>query len=678
MHIMMCFGTACLSSGAERVKAALEEQLHLQGADAEVSVIETGCNGFCAGGPLMVIYPGGVFYNKVTPEDTAEIVAEHVIKGRPVERLMYQHPTTQDRIPLFKDIPFFARQNLRVLRNKGRIAAEKIDEYIANDGYQALAKALTEMTPEGIIEEIMMSGLRGRGGAGFPTGLKWEFASKAKGDQKYILCNADEGDPGAFMDRSILESDPHAVLEGMMIGARAIGADEGYIYCRAEYPLALERLGVAIEALRQYGLLGKNILGTDFCFDIHIAQGSGAFVCGEETALMTSIEGKRGEPRPRPPFPAQKGLWDKPSVLNNVETLATVPSIIRLGASWFRTAGTEKSPGTKIFALSGKVNNVGLVEVDMGIPLGDIIYEIAGGIPGGKQFKAVQLGGPSGGSIPRQHLNVPVDYESVQELGAIMGSGGLIVMDEDSCMVDMSRFFLEFTQEESCGKCVPCRVGTKRMLEIITRICNGQGEEGDIEKLEELGKVIKDTALCGLGQTAPNPVLANIRYFRKEFEAHIHDHYCEAGVCSSMFVAKCTNACPASVNVPGFVSLIGEKRFDEALRLHRERNPLASICGRVCFHPCESKCQRGTMDDPVAIRGLKRFMTEQEKKPQVPEVRKNAANAEKKIAVIGGGPAGLSCAYFLARLGYKPTIFEREDRRGRHADAGHPLVPSAA
>ena len=664
MHIMMCFGTACLSSGAERVKAALEDQLRLQNADAEVSVIETGCNGFCAGGPLMVIYPGGVFYNKVTPEDTAEIVAEHVIKGRPVERLMYEHPTTQARIPLFKDIPFFARQNLRVLRNKGRIAAENIDEYIANDGYQGLAKALTQMTPEDIVEELITSGLRGRGGAGFPTGLKWQFCAKTPGDKKYILCNADEGDPGAFMDRSILESDPHAVLEGMMIGARAIGATEGYIYCRAEYPLALERLGVAIRALRDYGLLGTGILGTDFHFDIHIAQGSGAFVCGEETALMTSIEGKRGEPRPRPPFPAQQGLWGKPSVLNNVETLATVPSVIRLGSGWFRTAGTEKSPGTKIFALSGKVNNVGLVEVDMGIPLGDIIYDIAGGIPGGKQFKAVQLGGPSGGSIPRQHLNVPVDYESVQELGAIMGSGGLIVMDEDSCMVDMARFFLEFTQEESCGKCVPCRVGTKRMLEIVTRICNGQGEEGDIERLEQLGKVIKDTALCGLGQTAPNPVLSSLRWFRHEFEAHIRDHHCEAGVCSNLFTAKCINACPASVNVPGFISLIGEQRFDEALRLHRERNPLASVCGRVCFHTCETKCQRGSLDEPVAIRSLKRFMTEQEKEPQLPEVRTSVENAARKIAIVGSGPAGLSCAYFLGRLGYKPTIFERDHRPG--------------
>jgi NADH-quinone oxidoreductase subunit F len=664
MHMMMCFGTACLSSGAERVKAALAEQLEAQGVADEVRVIETGCNGFCAGGPLVVVYPGGVFYNKVQPEDTAEIVSEHVIKGRPVERLMYQHPTTQARIPLFKDIPFFARQNLRVLRNKGRIAAESIDEYIARDGYAGLAKALTEMTPEQIVDEIKKSGLRGRGGAGFPTGLKWEFCAKTKGDKKYILCNADEGDPGAFMDRSILESDPHAVLEGMMIGARAIGADEGYIYCRAEYPLALERLGIAIEACRDYGLLGENILGTDFSFDIHIAQGSGAFVCGEETALMTSIEGKRGEPRPRPPFPAQKGLWGKPSVLNNVETLATIAGIIRNGYEWFRTAGTEKSPGTKIFALSGKINNVGLVEVDMGIPLGDIIYDIAGGIPNNGKFKAAQLGGPSGGSIPRQHLNVPVDYEAVQELGAIMGSGGLIVMDENSCMVDMARFFLEFTQEESCGKCTPCRVGTKRMLEIVTRICNGEGREGDIEKLLELGQTIKDTALCGLGQTAPNPVLSNIRYFRKEFEDHIRHHHCEAGVCSSMFIARCSNACPASVNVPGFVSLIGEKRFDEALRLHRERNPLASICGRVCFHPCESKCQRASLDDPVAIRALKRFMTEQETEIQIPRVLENEENAKRKIAIVGAGPAGLSCAYFLARLGYKPTIFEKEDSPG--------------
>ncbi|RPI29065.1 MAG: FAD-binding protein, partial [Actinomycetota bacterium] len=474
----------------------------------------------------------------------------------------------------------------------------------------------------------------------------------------------DEGDPGAFMDRSVLEADPHAVIEGMLIGARAIGADEGYVYCRAEYPLALERLESAMADCRAYGLLGEGIFDTGFSFDLHIARGSGAFVCGEETALMTSIEGHRGEPRPRPPFPAHKGLWGKPSVLNNVETLATVAQIIRNGSEWFRSVGTERSPGTKIFALSGAVNNVGLVEVPLGIPRGDIIYEIGGGIPNGKQYKAAQLGGPSGGAIPKEHLNVAVDFESLQEVGAIMGSGGLIVMDEDTCMVDMARFFLDFIQDESCGKCPPCRVGTKRMLEIVTRICEGQGEEGDIERLVSLGHTIQQTALCGLGQTAPNPVLSMIRHFREEWEQHIHEKHCEAGVCANMFIARCSNACPASVNVPGFVSLVGEQRFDEALRVHRDRNPLASICARVCFHPCESKCQRAGLDSPVAIRHVKRFMVEQESAPVLPEIQADPANAARKVAVVGGGPAGLSCAFFLARLGYKPTIFEAENQAG--------------
>jgi len=664
IHLMMCFGTGCLSSGAERVRDALLDELRAHEMADEVNIIETGCNGFCAGGPIVVVYPGGVFYNHVKPEDAAEIVAEHIVKGRPVERLMYRHPTSKAIIPLYADIPFFARQNLRVLRNKGRIAAESIEEYIARDGYQAFARALTEMTPQGIIDEIKTAGLRGRGGAGFPTGLKWEFCRKAEGDKKYILCNADEGDPGAFMDRSVLEADPHAVIEGMLIGARAIGADEGYVYCRAEYPLALERLDAAIADCRAYGLLGERIFDTDFSFDLHIARGSGAFVCGEETALMTSIEGHRGEPRPRPPFPAQKGLWGKPSVLNNVETLATVAQIIRNGSEWFRSVGTERSPGTKIFALSGAVNNVGLVEVPLGIPLGDIIYEIGGGIPNGKQYKAAQLGGPSGGAIPKEHLNVPVDFESLQEVGAIMGSGGLIVMDEDTCMVDMARFFLDFIQDESCGKCPPCRVGTKRMLEIVTRICEGEGEPGDIDRLISLGHTIQQTALCGLGQTAPNPVLSMIRHFREEWEQHINEKHCEAGVCANMFIARCSNACPASVNVPGFVSLVGEQRFDEALRVHRDRNPLASICARVCFHPCESKCQRAGLDSPVAIRHVKRFMVEQEKEPVLPEIQADPENAARKVAVVGGGPAGLSCAFFLARLGYRPTIFEAEEQAG--------------
>jgi NADH-quinone oxidoreductase subunit F len=678
MHLLMCFGTGCVSSGAEKVRDALVKELAAKGltdkvaiddldaarASGEVAVVSTGCNGFCACGPIMVVYPGGFFYQKLTPEDMPELVDEHVLKGRPVERLMFRHPVTQAVIPHYADIPFFARQNLRVLHNKGRISATSIEEYIGRGGYIASAKALLEMTPASIIEEVKKSGLRGRGGAGFPTGTKWEFAAKPKSDQKYFLCNADEGDPGAFMDRSVLESDPHAVIEGMLIGARAIGASQGYIYCRAEYPLAIERLTLAISQCRERGLLGKDILGTGFDFDIEIARGSGAFVCGEETALMRSIEGKRGEPRPRPPFPALAGLWEKPTVLNNVETLANIPLIIAQGAQWFRSVGTEKSPGTKIFALTGKVNNVGLVEVNMGVPLGEIIYDIGGGIPGGKKFKAAQIGGPSGGCIPKEHLNTPVDYESITALGAIMGSGGLIVMDEDSCMVDMTRFFLEFTQDESCGKCTPCRVGTRRMLEILDRICTGKGEEGDIEKLISLSETIKDTALCGLGQTAPNPVLSNIRFFRHEFEEHIRDHKCRAGVCAELVRAPCQNACPAGVDIPGFVSLTGEKRYNEALALHRERNPFVAVCARVCFHPCEGKCRRSTLDEPLSVRAVKRFLADQEKGFQLPAPIGNGANAKRKVAVVGAGPAGLSCAYFLARLGYTPTVFEAADKPG--------------
>jgi NADH-quinone oxidoreductase subunit F len=466
------------------------------------------------------------------------------------------------------------------------------------------------------------------------------------------------------MDRSVLEGDPHSVIEGMIVAAYAIGASQGYAYIRAEYPLAVERFGKALEAARERGLLGDNILGSGFNFDIEIRMGSGAFVCGEETALMTSIEGNRGEPRPRPPFPANKGLWGKPSCLNNVETFANIAPIIMKGAAWYASMGTEKSKGTKVFALAGAIVNTGLVEVPIGMPLGEIIYDIGGGIPGGKKFKAAQIGGPSGGCIPKEHLNVAVDYESLQELGAIMGSGGLVVMDEDACMVDVARFFLDFVQDESCGKCPPCRVGTKRMLEIVTRICEGKGEEGDIERLIELGNKIKDTALCGLGQTAPNPVLSTIRYFRHEYEAHIRDKRCPAGVCPALVRAPCQNACPAGVDVPGFVSLIGEKRYAEALRLHREKNPFASVCARVCFHTCEDKCRRSNVDDPVSIRGLKRFMAEQEVTVQLPEVRESEENAKRKVAVIGAGPAGLACAYFLARLGYRPKVFEAEPRPG--------------
>src|ERR1035437_2034141 len=588
-HVLVCTDGGGIASGALAVSAAFDEELKNKGLAEEVQVVETGCLGPCAVGPVALIYPDGVFYQNIKVPDVAEIVEEHLLKGRVVTRLVSHAPGTDKSTAEMHDVEFFNRQVKIVLRNSGLIDPLKIEDYVARDGYAALAKALAGLTPEQIVEEVLTSGLRGRGGAGFPTGLKWRFAQQQKEETKYILCNADEGAPGAFMDRSVLEGDPHSVIEGMTIGAYAIGAHQGYVYVRAEYPLAVERLQYAIDQAREYGLLGDDIMGSGFAFDLEIRMGSGAFVCGEETALMTSIEGHRGEPRPRPPFPAVKGLWGKPSVLNNVETYANINPITLKGAEWFAATGSEKSKGTKVFALGGNITHAGLVEVPIGMQLGGITNEIGGGVPGGKALRAVRLGGPSGGCVPYWHLDTPVDYESLQELGAIMGSGGLVIMDEDSCMVDMARFFLEFTQEESCGKCPPCRVGTKRMLEIVERICTGEGEEGDIERLQELGEMIKQTALCGLGQTAPNPVLSMIRHFRHEWEAHIRDKHCEAGVCATMFKARCTNACPADVDVPGFVSLVGEKRFDEALVLHRERNPLASICGRVCFHPCESR-----------------------------------------------------------------------------------------
>ncbi len=663
-QVLVCTGGGCIACGALQVSAALRETVHKKGLSEEIQVIETGCLGPCSVGPVAVVYPDGVFYENIKPEDAADIVEEHLLKGRPVERLVRKAAKTEKPEREIGDVGFFKKQIKVALRNCGLIDPLKIEEYIARDGYEALSKALTTMTPDQVVEEMKKSGLRGRGGAGFSTGMKWALTRKSPGDVKYILCNADEGDPGAFMDRSVLEGDPHTIIEGMAIAAYAIGARQGFVYVRAEYPLAVERLGKAIEQAREYGLLGKNILGTGFEFDLEIRMGAGAFVCGEETALMTSIEGNRGEPRPRPPFPAVKGLWGKPSCLNNVETFANVPTIMLRGAEWFASMGTEKSKGTKVFALAGCVNNTGLVEVPVGMPLGEIIYDIGGGLPAGKKFKAAQMGGPSGGCIPKQHLNVPVDYESLNELGAIMGSGGLVVMDEDSCMVDVARFFLEFVQEESCGKCPPCRVGTKRMLEIVTRICKGQGQPGDIEKLEELGKVIKETSLCGLGQSAPNPVLSTIRHFRHEYVAHIRDKRCPAGVCADLVRAPCNNACPCGVNVPGYVSLIAEERYSEALKLHRERNPLAAICSRVCFHPCENKCRRAGLDNPVSIRALKRYLTEQEETIQLPEVKDVPANAKRKVAVIGAGPSGLTCAYFLARMGYKPVVFEASNKAG--------------
>jgi len=662
--LMICQGGSCLASGATAVREALETELEARGLTGQVALIGTGCMGPCVRGPVLLAGRDRTFYQGVKPEDAADIVA--ALDGGPVvERLLATREDGRTPAPHQSDIEFFTRQTRIVLRNCGRIDPQSIEDYIRHDGYAALARVLDDMPPEAVIDEMQRSGLRGRGGAGFPTWMKWNFTRQAAGDDgKVVLCNADEGDPGAYMDRSVLEGDPHSILEGMAIAAYAVGATEGHVYVRAEYPLAVERLQHAIDAAMRHGLLGRRILGHDFDFTLEIRMGSGAFVCGEETALIASIEGRRGEPRPRPPFPAQKGLWGKPTVLNNVETYANVPAILLNGGDGYAAHGTASSKGTKAFALAGAVRNTGLVEVPIGTTLGELIYDIGGGIQGGKPFKAAQIGGPSGGCVPRAHLSVPLDYESLAELGAIMGSGGLIVMDEDACMVDVARFFMEFVQEESCGKCPPCRVGTKRMLEILERICDGRGRMEDLDALAELGAFIKDASLCGLGQTAPNPVLSTLRHFHHEYIAHIRDRHCEAGVCPGLVRAPCQSACPAGVDIPGFVALTGEKRYAEALRLHRERNPFAAVCARVCFHTCEDRCRRASLDDSVSIRGVKRFMVDQEVVVQKPECREDAANAARRVAIIGAGPAGLSCAYFLARLGYKPVVFERESRPG--------------
>jgi NADH:ubiquinone oxidoreductase subunit F (NADH-binding)/(2Fe-2S) ferredoxin/NAD-dependent dihydropyrimidine dehydrogenase PreA subunit len=554
-HLLVCAGTGCVSCGSFKIKEALEKEIRKRKLQDEVLVIATGCNGFCERGPILMVHPDGIFYQMLKVEDIPFLVEEHLIKGRPVKKLMYIPPAEKEPIPKMKDIEFFKHQRLIVLRNRGRIDPEKVEEYIAFDGYEALAKALTEMAPEDIIKEITDSGLRGRGGAGFPTGRKWAAGRAAKGSPKYLICNGDEGDPGAFMDRSVLEADPHAVLEGMIIGAKAVGAEKGFIYIRHEYPLALKRMAIAIDQAKENGLLGEDILGTGFAFDLEIVQGAGAFVSGEETALIASVEGRIGMPRQRPPYPANKGLWGKPTVINNVETWATVPNIVLRGAKWFSGLGTKTSKGTKIFSLVGKINNTGLVEVPMGITLRNIVYGIGGGIPGGRDFKAVQIGGPSGGCLPAKLLDLPVDYESLTEAGAMMGSGGMIVMDDQTCMVDIAKYFLNFLRDESCGRCVSCREGTQRMWEIVKKITEGKGTEEDLAVLEEVAQACKDASLCALGQTAANPVLSTLRHFRHEFESHILDKRCPAGVCKALIryvvlAEKCTgcqsckNACP--------------------------------------------------------------------------------------------------------------------------------------
>lgn len=657
-HLMICAGTACVSNGSLKIKEVLEQEIRKRKLEDEILVVATGCNGFCAGGPVMTVMPDNIFYQLLTPEDVPYLVEEHFLKGRPVKRLMYIPPGEEKPVPLLSEIGFFKKQRLITLRNRGLIDPEKIDEYIARGGYKALAKVLKSTTPEEVIKEIKDSGLRGRGGAGFPTGRKWGICRSNKDNPKYVICNGDEGDPGAYMDRSIIESDPHSVLEGMIIGSYAIGANKGYIYIRNEYPLALKRLEIAIDQAREYGLLGENIFGNGFSFDVEVCRGAGAFVCGEETSLIASIEGRPPEPRQRPPFPAQSGVWSKPTNINNVETWATVPSIINRGAEWFASIGTEKSKGTKVFSLVGKINNTGLVEVPMGITLREIIYDIGGGIPNGKKFKAVQTGGPSGGCIPSSLIDIPVDYERLAEAGSIMGSGGMIVIDEDTCMVDIAKYFIEFTKDESCGRCTSCREGLAALLEILEKISNGKGEERDIEFLEELGEAIKEASLCGLGQTAPNPVLSTLRHFKDEYIAHIKYKRCPAAVCKEIISSPCQHICPIETEVPVYIALTAKGKFDEALEIIRKDNPLLSVCGRVCHHPCESKCRASEGGEPIAIRSIKRFLTDYGMNSKNKPLIKPEEKKKEKVAVIGSGPAGLTAGYYLGLAGYNVTVFE--------------------
>ncbi len=657
--ILVCQGTGCISSGSDIVYAALKAAV-TQHKLKNVSVDFTGCHGFCEQGPNVVIEPGGIFYTHVQAEDAPDIITSHLRDGKHVERLFYVDPSTGKAIPQYNEINFYQKQQRVILRNCGHINPENIDDYISRGGYQALKKALLKMKPEEVIEEIKGSGLRGRGGAGFPTGRKWEFCRNSPGDIKYVICNADEGDPGAFMDRSILEADPHAVIEGLTIAGYAIGAAEGYIYVRAEYPLAVKRFYAALEQASTKGFLGNNILNSGVNFIIHVKEGAGAFVCGEETALMASIEGKRGMPRPRPPFPAQFGLDGKPSNINNVKTMATVPIIIDKGAEWFSKIGTEKSPGTAVFALTGKIANSGLVEVPMGTPLSNIIFDIGGGIPRGRSFKAVQTGGPSGGCIPARFIDTPVEYDTLAKLGSIMGSGGMVVLDEATCMVEVARYFLSFTQTESCGKCVPCRLGTRQMLEILTRITQGRGETSDLDTLLAIARTVKDCSLCGLGQTCPNPVLTTLNYFRDEYEAHIKDKKCPAAVCDALMISPCQHTCPVGINIPKYVAHIAAGEYLESIQTIRDRNPFAAVCGRICHHPCEGRCRRGELDAPVAIRSLKRFSADwyAEHFTELPPPEPFPRTKPQNIAVVGAGPTGLSCAYYLAQLGYGVTVFE--------------------
>jgi len=649
IQVKVHLGTCGISSGANKVLEAFQREIEARKL-SNVTVLKAACIGLCDREPIVtIIHPtkGKTIYHDLSEDKVPRVIEQHLI-----------HDEVVDEWKLNPDDPLLKLQEIRVMHNQD-LDPMNIEEYIARDGYQALAKALTQMKPDEVIAEIGKSGLRGRGGAGFPTATKWSFVRNAPGDEKYVVCNGDEGDPGAYMNRAVLEGNPHSIIEGMAIGAYAIGnVRQGYAYVRAEYPLAIKTLSHAIRQAHEYGFLGKNILGTGFEFDLDIFPGAGAFVCGEETALLISIEGKRGNPRQRPPFPANKGLFGKPTTLNNVETWSNVPQIIWKGAEWFSSVGTVSSKGTKTLCLVGKVNNTGLIEVPLGTPLGKIVFDIGGGIPNGKKYKAVQIGGPSGGVIPVEHLNTPVDYEAVTALGAIMGSGGLVVMDEDSCMVDVAKFFLQFTKDESCGKCTPCRAGIPKMLELLTRITDGKGTMEDLATLQELCEMISSVSICGLGQTAPNPVLSTLRHFREEYEAHIIDKRCPAVVCQALFKAPCQHACPVGLDAPGYVALIKAGQFDQAYRMIMQYLPLPLSVGRVCHHPCERKCRRGQIDDPIAIRHLKRFAADYAFEHDFEYVPVTKAKRKERVAIIGAGPAGLSAAWDLAREGFQVTIYE--------------------
>jgi NADH-quinone oxidoreductase subunit F len=661
VHVCM---TGCRAYGAAGVLEALREEVKSQGLSRQVEIRATGCHGFCSKAPVIAVEPMGIQYQEVEPDDAVEIVSRTLKANQLIDRLAYRMPKTFQPVFHRNQIPFYAKQERRVLCNCGRIDPTDIEHYIAAGGYQALVKALSKMSPEQVIDEVQAAKLRGRGGAGFPTGLKWKFARQSEGRPKYVVCNADEGDPGAFMDRAILEGDPHAVVEGMLLGAYAMGSEYGYIYVREEYPIAIDHLTLAIEQAMEIGLLGENILGTGFNFDLSLRLGAGAFVCGEETALMASIEGQRGMPRARPPFPAQAGIDARPTNINNVETWANVPLIIKNGADWYGQVGTQDSKGTKIFSLAGKVNNTGLVEVPIGSTVKDVIYDIGGGIPKGRAFKAVQMGGPAGGCVPAQFLNLEIDYDTVQRIGAIMGSGGMVVMDENNCMVEIARFFLSFTQSESCGKCAPCRLGTTQLLQILTRITRGEGRMEDIDAIRELGDTLSEASLCGLGQACSKPALSTLKYFSKEYEDHIQEHRCAGAVCDSMVISACQHACPAGIDVPNYVAAIAEGDYGKSVEIIRERNPFPAVCGRICIHPCEYKCRRGELDQAVAIRALKRLASDWYFNNIGPQRDPFPVTRPEKVAVVGAGPAGLTCAYYLAQMGYQTTVFEAQSVAG--------------